>query len=392
MSDVTVHASIKNDMNTTNIEIDIDIDIEIALYKYYSYTANNKQNLDPEPDAELVKELLKGPRADSITIKDIDRRLARIRGSRDQLRKLRAMPQVEQRSPEWYAMRQHRLTASAISQSIGKGKFATRNALLKSKAFPEQDKVFDSYKCAPLRHGIMLEDMTARCYTQRRNNVRVHSFGMIPHPTLSCFGASPDGINDLGIMIEIKTPYSRKVGGAVPNEYMLQMQGQMAVCGLHECDFVDAEITMSPNIDEYLREVQAGAETDHGIIVEYFNAFSERLFDYSPPNMTPQQCFQWGMEKKKERIAEHGVNNVLLLQTWRLIKLHVERVLFDKSLWDSLVPGIEAFWADVIAMREGRLQLPEPIQHRPRTKKTLDIDIDQGEKKTDYAFVDSDED
>ena len=372
--------------------------IDAALYRYYSIVSSHDHDLDHdiEPDADVVLELIKRPT--TITLDDVEARLARVKNYRAQLKKLLTMPQVEQRSPEWYEMRRGRLTASAISQSIGKGKFATRNALLKSKAFPEHDKVFDSHKCAPLRHGIILEDMTARCYAQRRNNVKIHNFGMIPHPTLSCFGASPDGINDLGIMIEIKTPYSRKVGGAIPNEYMLQMQGQMAVCGLSECDFVDAEIVMNPNIDMYLsdHDISADATTDHGIILEYFTVQGERRFDYSPPYMTPQQCFEWAMQKKKERSAEHGLENMLLLQAWRLVKLHVDRVMFDSALWDGLVPGIRAFWDDVIALRGTSSQpsisdTKEKTKTKTHTKRVLQVDLDETDSPTKYAFIESDD-
>ena len=81
---------------------------------------------------------------------------------------------------------------------------------------------------------------------------------------MKCFGASPDGINDLGTMVEIKTPYRRRVDGNIPNGYMLQMQGQMAVCGLEECDFVDATIKMDyRSLDAYLMDIADSTDTAH---------------------------------------------------------------------------------------------------------------------------------
>jgi putative phage-type endonuclease len=329
------------------------------------------------------------------TLDHVAQRVSTVLEYRATLSHLLSTPQVEQRSSEWYEMRRGRLTASAIAEALGQGKYRSKNTLLKSKAFPELDKPFDSYSSPPLRHGIILEDMSARCYQQRRGNIKIHNFGMIPHPDMSCFGASPDGINELGIMIEIKTPYKRKVGGEVPHEYMLQMQGQMAVCGLKECDFVDAEIKMNVNIDEYINTVEENLQVDHGMIVEYCDAVGDRLFDYSPPYLTPKECMTWANDKKKTRINEFGQNNVKLLLAWRLEKIHIERVLFDSNLWESLVPKIEQFWTDVLNMRLRGISCIEGSSKKPRKETTLNIVLDDASlspPKDIYTFVDSDSD
>ena len=330
------------------------------------------------------------------TIEHVQHRVNTVLEYRKILSQLLSTTQVEQRSIEWYEMRRGRLTASAIAEALGQGKYRSRNTLLKNKAFPELDKPFDSYSSPPLRHGIILEDMSARCYQQRRGNINIYNFGMIPHPDMSCFGASPDGINDLGIMIEIKTPYKRKVGGEIPYEYMLQMQGQMAVCGLKECDFVDAEIKMNVNIDEYINTIDENLRVDHGMIVEYCDIAGDRLFDYSPPYLSPKECMTWANEKKKTRINEFGQNNVRLLMAWRLEKIHIERVIFDSNLWESLVPKIEQFWRDVLNMRLKGISNIAGSSKKPRKETTLNITLDDtanlSPPKDTYVFVDSDSD
>jgi len=330
----------------------------------------------------------------SFTTEEITTRVKKVFSYMKKVKELLNQPQVEQRSQEWYDMRKGRLTASSLAQAIGKSKYNPTSSLVKMKAFPELEKPFDSYGSPALRHGIILEDMTLRCYQQRLGIETMYAFGMIPHPTLSCFGASPDGINDLGIMVEIKTPYSRKIDGSISNDYMFQMQGQMAVCGLEECDFVEAEIVMNCNIEEYLASVPADSTVDHGMIVEYFNDLHERQFDYSPPNLTPIQCFEWARNIKKQRIEEYGVNNVLLLQVWILKTILVQRVNFDRELWDSMVPKIERFWQDVVTMRIGG-HTPDadasdakPKKIRKVTPKTLDLVV---ATEQPYCFVDSDD-
>lgn len=321
---------------------------------------------------------------------DICARVETIRKARSQLATLLATPQVAQRSEEWYEMRRGRLTASAVAQAIGQGKYGTRSALVRSKAFPELDEPFNSFGCPPLRHGIILEDMSARCYSQRMNNIKIHNFGLIPHPTLSCFGASPDGINELGIMVEIKTPYKREVNGVIPDEYMLQMQGQMAVCGLDECDFVDATIKMSDQLDTYFEEVASNKTVDHGIIVEYKDENGQPCFDYSPPHLTPMDCLKWANNTKKERTT-HQRSQCLL--AWRLEKICIKRVKFNQELWDSLVPEIQAFWDDVCTTRREGIQnaiLSMPVK-KQRAKKEKDTLLTSSPPKS-YAFIDDESD
>lgn len=328
----------------------------------------------------------------------ITERINTIKESRNNLYRLLKLPQVAQRSPEWYELRKNRLTASAIAQAIGKGKFSSKAELLKDKAFPELAKPFDSYSSPPLRHGIILEDMTARCYSQRLNNIKIHNFGMIPHPTMSCFGASPDGINELGIMVEIKTPYRRRVDGNIPYEYMVQMQGQMAVCNLKECDFVDAEIFFSyRSLEDYLNDMELiNKNCDHGVIVECYDIeTNNKMHVYSPEYLLPQQCIEWANKYKNDLIQEKEKvcqekkctpNSVILILPWKLNKIMIKRVYFDETMWNELVPQIEDFWKEVINTRNAGVDaLPKKTKYVRKTLSSEPV-------KTQTAqFIDSDD-
>lgn len=337
----------------------------IVKYTYEIYSQHSQHNRINVHDEELQL---------------IQKRIHQICSYNKTLYELLSQPQVAQRSPEWYELRKNRLTASAVAQAIGKGKFASKADLLKDKAFPELAKPFDSHSSPPLRHGIILEDMSARCYSQRLNNIKIYNFGMIPHPAMNCFGASPDGINELGIMVEIKTPYRRRVDGNIPYEYMVQMQGQMAVCNLHECDFVDAEIYFNyRSMYEYTHDIDlCNNTTDHGIIIEYIDATQSRQYIYSPEYLTTEQCIQWTDETKKE-FQVQSIPYILL--PWKLVKIMIKRVYFNPEVWNELVPKIEDFWNEVINLRNAGVDaLPQ--------KKPKNI------KKPTYVpqFIDSDED
>jgi putative phage-type endonuclease len=260
----------------------------------------------------------------------------RIRSYRAILHELRKMPQVAQRSPEWYDLRRNRLTASDTAQAIGKSKFGKNRAqLVQKKAFPELDSSGYSMSIPPLRWGVMFEPMASRCYSQRHGDIVLHEFGLIPHPSLSCFGASPDGITDLGIMVEFKCPWKRKIDGIIPEQYFIQMQGQMAVCRLQECDYVECDMQEYNTEGEYRECVGDGITVDHGVIVET-GTREAPIFAYSPPYLTKEETLAWAHEQPH-----------VYLHFWRLRKIHIARVPFDECYWDLLAQQIAEFWQEV---------------------------------------------
>ena len=67
-----------------------------------------------------------------------------------------------------------------------------------------------------MQWGVVYEEVATRFY-EYLHNLTVVEFGLIPHPKLSVFGASPDGICDIGSpngyegrMLEIKCPPKRQ--------------------------------------------------------------------------------------------------------------------------------------------------------------------------------------
>lgn len=280
-------------------------------------------------------------------------RLREVRWYRHQLSKLLAMPQVAQRSQEWYELRKNRLTASDLAQALGKGKFGSRLDLLEKKVSERAGKQSSiDFNIPPLKWGVMFEPMAARVYSERNDNVKLHEFGLIPHPKVACFGASPDAISDLGIMVEFKCPYRRKIiPGDIPEQYQLQMQGQLAVCGLRECDYVEcvmqAYYASKGGEAAYFEEVPAGARTDHGVIIEYATA-QQTVYDYSPPGMRPAEAWAWAQAEAARRMREDEALHLVQLLPWRLQEVQILRVHLDEEAWEELVPAIEAFWREVI--------------------------------------------
>lgn len=274
---------------------------------------------------------------------DIRKRVQEIRTYRKELARLRSIPLIAQRTTEWYELRKQRLTASDTAQAIGRGKFGTRKQLLQKKILESQG-VSAPFRTVPaMKWGIMFEPMAMRVYQERNDNIAVYEFGLIPHPTLDCYGASPDGISELGIMIEIKCPFRRQITGEVPDYYELQMQGQMAVCGLRECDYIECDMQVYDDEIEYF--VDNG--DDHGVICE-FSCEGDTWYEYSDPQLTPQQALAWAREFSVRELRRDASVNLVKLHMWRLRNVHIQRIFFDERRWnDEIVPEIQRFWNDV---------------------------------------------
>lgn len=319
-----------------------------------------------------------------LTVNDIEN----YHQDRKALKYLLNLPKVEQRSPEWFQLREKRLTASDLAQAMGKGKFGTRQDLLVRKAFPNL-KPFET--APPLKWGTMFEDMGMRCYQERKDNVFIHEFGLIPNEEIECFGASPDGITETGIMIEMKCPYKRKFDGLVPEQYYLQIQGQLATCKLKQCDYVECYMTVFENITEY--ELCVQPDESHGIILEFLKQ-KDYVYEYSPEKLTPKECIDWAHQRFDE-MKNHPDLQFEKMTPWKLRHIFIKRVVFDPNVWNECVPYIYQFWKEAMELREKGLEAYQASVNEAKEAKdtkTLYMNVDYKKEKPKYKFImDSDE-
>jgi len=175
------------------------------------------------------------------------------------LNELIKKPLIKQRTPEWFKLREDRLTASDLYDAI-------KNPLSLAKK-KLKGITFNSSAIPALKWGTMFEPIAIQIYSHI-NNKKIHEFGLVINDDIQYFGASPDGITEDGIMIEIKCPYSRKiVNGEIPEKYYYQIQGQLAVCNLEDCDYIECEFISLGSKDEYL-DLKEDENYKHGIIAE----------------------------------------------------------------------------------------------------------------------------
>ena len=240
------------------------------------------------------------------------------------LKELLTRPFIKQRSPEWFKLRENRLTASDLHDAI-------KNPLSLSKK-KLKGTTYNSNAIPALKWGTMFEAVATSIYEDMKKK-KIYEFGLVINDNIKNFGASPDGITEDGKMIEIKCPYKRKIiDGEIPEKYQYQIQGQLAVCRLKECDYIECEFSCYESREEYERECKD--VNYHGIIAELRKEKGEIEYIYSKPLQTIDDNYK-EMDK---------IDNVSKYNYWKLNLINIQEVKFNKEKWDNdILPKINEF-------------------------------------------------
>ena len=260
---------------------------------------------------------------------------------------LAAMEYPEQRSKQWFTMREGAITASdggcVMNENHHEEPYKFILKKLGKSPFINNEFV---------HHGKKYEQIATMIY-EYRMNVKVTEFGLVVHKNYPFIAASPDGIVSLykldgkhitkyvGRMLEIKCPYRRYIqhtgeikGGIVPDYYWVQVQQQLECCDLEECDFWQCKLEEYASRQDFIddtdenepfRSVETSFEKgcviqllprskykafsmesrdDNGNEVydsnhdEYLqNMYAHTKYIYPPKiEMSPYECDQWVIE------------------------------------------------------------------------------------------------
>jgi len=87
------------------------------------------------------------------------------------------------------------------------------------------------------------------------------------------------GENNYGRMIEIKNVVSREITGIPKKDYYIQMQIQMEVCDLDECDFVETKFIEFDSEADYKADT---SDKRKGVVLVFINESNEFVYKYMP--------------------------------------------------------------------------------------------------------------
>jgi putative phage-type endonuclease len=263
---------------------------------------------------------------------------------------LRDIPQPVQRTPEWYEFRSNLITASNAWKAFESQ--SAINQLIYEKCQPikvvDPDvKIINNVNTnTPMHHGQKYEPLSVMFY-EDNYNTKVEDFGCIKHPSYAFLGASPDGINvdplseRFGRMLEIKNPVSRNITGIPKKEYWVQMQLQMEVCDLDECDFLETKFVEYPDRKSYEQDINC----KKGIIIQFYTKEGLPFYAYKPLHL--EEVSEWEDETITLYESEPYQYSFTKYIYWKLEQLSCVLVLRNREWFKNNIGQLGNVWTIV---------------------------------------------
>jgi hypothetical protein len=151
-----------------------------------------------------------------------------------------------------------------------------------------------------------------------------------------------------GRFVEFKAPVTRKIINVVPKDYITQMQIQMEVGDVEECDYLEVKFisaygTKTPDTNEgkFYGEIYIIGVEDQPV-----------RYEYSDLNM------------KNMPLILDDSETILETIPWVSNEFYLTTVGRSRSWFASVQPAIESFWSDVECAKAGTFVLPESSRKR----------------------------
>lgn len=199
---------------------------------------------------------------------------------------------MEQGSPEWFAARLGKVTASRVADIIAKTKSgpSTSRANYAAQLIAERltGNREESFTNAAMQWGVDKEPEARAAYAFRTDQ-DVIEVPIVDHPTIQMSAASPDGLVGQDGMVEFKCPNTAThldtlQTESVPSKYITQMQWQMACTGRQWCDFVSYDPRMPEAMRLFIKRVprdDAMIETLESEVSAFLDEVTNRVAELS---------------------------------------------------------------------------------------------------------------
>jgi putative phage-type endonuclease len=330
----------------------------------------------------------------TIEIKYDDTELSMIE---NKIQALRNIPQPVQRTDAWYQFRWNLITASNAWKAF-ESQLAI-NQLIYEKCQPlkvvnDEEDIKMVNTNTPLHWGQKYEPLTVMMY-EHDFKTKVEDFGCIQHPNYKFIGASPDGIivnkesERYGRMLEIKNVVSRDINGIPKKEYWIQMQLQMEVCDLDECDFLETKFTEYPDEQSFMNDTRnhdlkqelciSLDNKTKGIILYFHTKEGKPFYKYKPLDITSEQDIKLWEETELEKYESAPYNYTFLKFIYcKLEKLSCVLVLRNKEWFKNNVDQLEKVWKIIEEERVSGYEHRAPAKKQRKEALKPFIEKEQG--------------
>ena len=296
----------------------------------------------------------------------------------NKLLELICQPQYIQRTPEWYNFRHTLITASnayKIFDSV-----CSQNQLIYEKCQPiliKSDEMIVNTNSS-LHWGQKYEPVSLMFYIDKYDT-EIMDFGCLTHPKYKFLGASPDGINikkqsqRYGRMLEIKNIVNRVIDGIPKKEYWIQMQLQMEICNLDECDFLETQFIEYDNEQIFINDgsefITTATGEMKGIIMYFSDANGVPIYIYKPLRMCKLNFDIWEMEQMNKYSELTWIKNIY----WKLEKYSCVLVLRNNIWFKNNIMEMQQFWNIILNERNVGCQHRAPTKKIKKEEKELNI-------------------
>ena len=338
----------------------------IAIHHYFTYILNPRSISDSDLNlCEIIKN-------DADTIKETNK-LEEIIGII--IKKDKNNP--VQGTPEWHTIRNNMITASNAYKIFGTE--SQRNQLIYEKCKIKDNQCNDNNVNMPFAFewGHKYEPISKQLY-ELMYNTTVSEFGCIPHSDYSFIGASPDGINTdvnnprFGRMLEIKNVVSRQITGIPKKEYWVQVQLQLEVCDLDECDFLETKFVEYDSYREFIEDGTIRKSTtgcEKGIIICFLSENGGRKkYSYMPLEITTDELLQDWIRSEMDANEQLGYT-WLQNYYWKLDIFSCVLILRNREWFRQNVTNMVNIWDIILNERLSGFahRAPNQISKRKNT-------------------------
>ena len=309
-----------------------------------------------------------------------------------QLTKIKNKYQPEQRTADWYTFRWDGLTASNLWKIFDTQ--SSINSLIYSKCVPIDVKKYQTVNIdSPFHNGHKYEPLSLMIY-EEMYDTEVSEYGCISHDRYDFLKASPDGINTkkgnprYGRLVEVKNPVSRKLTGIPKKDYWVQMQHQMEVCDLNECDFLETIFKSYENEAEFNNDGTFITTADgkrKGIMIRFYDN-KEPIYEYAPLNITKPEFEVWYAETMDKNKDLTWIENIY----WYLEDISIVLVTRNEKWYNKALPKMIETWDTIIKERKEGFDHRKPNKREKAPPKSLSKSK-QSKIKTEEPIVFNDD-
>ena len=305
-----------------------------------------------------------------------------------QLSAYKKREQPEQHSDEWFRFRREGLSASSIWKALDTQ--SNKNNIIYNKCKPLKIRRAVNIK-SPMHNGHRYEPLSIIQYEFDKNTI-VGEFGCISHSNYKFLKASPDGINIdpdsklYGRLVEVKNPTTRELDGKPKKDYWIQMQLQMEVWDLDECDFLETVYKQYESETDFYNDGGTFTRTSKnkrkGIIIQFYDG-NKPIYKYPQVDCSEEEFNLWFDNILEENTDLTWVTNIY----WRLEDYSCVLVPRNRKWFNAIYPELKEIWDTILKERISGYSHRKPKSYKK--KKLTPTSLAKFEENTKTLFIDT---